>query len=142
MDEVEMVRAQEITKANEGMRLRPYVDTVGKMTIGHGRNLSDRGISPGEAYALFRNDWDDALIHLLNYRWFGPLSAPRQAALIDMRFNLGAAGFEEFHHMILALEAGAFLVAATAMLDSAWAQQVGPRAERNARMMETGEWPS
>ena len=34
-----------LTKINEGLRSKPYVDTVGKVTIGVGRNLTDRGLS-------------------------------------------------------------------------------------------------
>ena len=37
---------------DEGLRLRPYADTVGKTTIGVGRNLTDVGISHDEALAL------------------------------------------------------------------------------------------
>lgn len=41
---------------DEGVRFKPYRDTVGKLTIGVGRNLDDRGISPGEADYLLAND--------------------------------------------------------------------------------------
>lgn len=33
---------------DEGRRLKPYLDTVGKTTIGVGRNLTDVGISEDE----------------------------------------------------------------------------------------------
>ena len=42
--------------ADEGLRLKPYTDTVGKITIGIGRNLTDVGISKEEAYALCDTD--------------------------------------------------------------------------------------
>ena len=41
---------------DEGLRLKPYRDTAGKLTIGVGRNLSDVGISVDEAYYLLAND--------------------------------------------------------------------------------------
>ena len=36
-------------KLDEGVKLKPYRDTAGKLTIGVGRNLDDAGISPTEA---------------------------------------------------------------------------------------------
>ena len=38
---------QQLTR-DEGIRNKPYVDTVGKVTIGVGRNLSDVGLYPDE----------------------------------------------------------------------------------------------
>lgn len=37
---------------DEGLRLKPYRDTVGKLTIGVGRNLDDVGITKDEAMHL------------------------------------------------------------------------------------------
>ena len=36
-------------RRDEGVRFKPYQDTVGKWTIGVGRNLSDKGINWVEA---------------------------------------------------------------------------------------------
>ena len=41
---------------DEGLRLELYQDSVGKWTIGVGRNLDDVGISEDEAMYLLRND--------------------------------------------------------------------------------------
>ena len=41
---------------DEGLRLRPYRDSVGKLTIGVGRNLDDVGISNDEAMVLLDHD--------------------------------------------------------------------------------------
>ena len=41
-------------KRHEGFRAFPYLDTVGKLTIGYGRNLSDVGISIEEAVTKIR----------------------------------------------------------------------------------------
>jgi len=38
------------------LRLKPYRDSVGKLTIGVGRNLDDVGISAEEADVLLAND--------------------------------------------------------------------------------------
>ena len=41
---------------HEGLRLKPYRCTAGKLTIGVGRNLDDCGISQKEAYVLLEGD--------------------------------------------------------------------------------------
>ena len=51
---------QDLISKHEGLRLFPYADTVGKLTIGFGRNLTDIGISRDEADALLTNDLDRA----------------------------------------------------------------------------------
>ena len=49
-------RMKEQLLRHEGLRLKPYRCTAGKLTIGIGRNLDDCGISQKEAYALLDND--------------------------------------------------------------------------------------
>ena len=44
---------------DEGVRLKPYRDSVGKLTIGVGRNLDDKGLTRAEAEALLDNDIRD-----------------------------------------------------------------------------------
>jgi len=46
---------EELLVHHEGLRLKPYLDTSGKWTIGVGRNLSDSGISEEEAFYLLRS---------------------------------------------------------------------------------------
>ncbi|HQM17030.1 MAG: lysozyme [Candidatus Cloacimonas sp.] len=41
---------------HEGLRLKPYRCTAGRLTIGIGRNLDDCGISQSEAYVMLIND--------------------------------------------------------------------------------------
>ena len=124
---------------DEGLRLRPYLDSVGKLTIGVGRNLDDVGISNAEALTMLANDVDLA-IHELESRftWFGDLSDARQRVLVNMCFNLGITRLLGFRNMLAAVELGDYYKAAHEMLDSKWARQVGDRAKRLATMMEQG----
>lgn len=134
---------------HEGLRLKPYRDTVGKLTIGVGRNLDDKGITEQEATYLLRHDIDETWNALGKIPAFKSLSRQRQAALVDMAFNLGIAGLMGFKRMWAALEAGDFETAAAEMLDSKWAKQVGDqppsakhpygqRAWELAQIMRTG----
>lgn len=125
---------------HEAYRQFPYQDTTGHITVGIGRNLSDRGISTTEAFYLL----DDDIIYFsgkLSYslKFFSTLDENRQIALIDMCFNLGLNGFLAFTQMMLALEAKDYGRAADEMLDSKWATQVGERATTLANIIRTGE---
>lgn len=48
--------AQMLVHTHEGVTVYPYEDTVGKITIGVGRNLSDRGLEADEIETLFATD--------------------------------------------------------------------------------------
>jgi lysozyme len=124
---------------DEGLRLKPYVDTRGKLTIGIGRNLSDRGIARDEAMMLARNDIATAAADLdCHAPWWTSLSEPRRRALLNMTFNMGWPRLSGFAAMLGALEAGDCDAAADAALDSAWARQVGARALRVSDLMRRG----
>ena len=122
---------------HEGLRLKPYRDTVGKLTIGVGRNLDDAGVTEDEAKVLLDNDVTRVWKSLTNaLPYFGSLDDDRQHVLIDMAFNLGLAGLANFKRMLAAVEARDFSLAAREMLDSKWASQVGQRAKTLAAMMK------
>lgn len=117
----------------------PYVDTTGHITIGIGRNLSDRGISVSEALSLLDNDIIYFISRLNQYlSFFSDLSEPRQIAIINMCFNLGVNGFLAFKNMLEALEKGDYNTAADEMLKSKWADQVGHRAQYLSNIIRTG----
>lgn len=125
---------------HESYRQFPYTDLTGHLTVGIGRNLTDRGISQNEAYFLLDEDisyFHAKLMHYLDC--FEKLNMPRQVALVDMCFNLGLQGFLNFKEMVSALEAHDYARAADEMLDSKWAQQVGERAVRLANIVRSGE---
>ena len=124
---------------HEGLRLKPYRCTAGKLTIGVGRNLDDKGISRDEAMILLRNDIAEVTAQLERFDWFRALGPVRRKVLIDMAFNLGMGGLMGFQKMIEALERGDYERAADEMIYSRWYRQVGERGRRLERMMRTGE---
>lgn len=123
-------------RRHEGVRSKPYRDTVGKLTIGVGRNLDDVGLSEDEVQYLLDNDitraYNDASRIVPG---LATLDEDRQHVLIDMVFNLGAAGLLRFRKFLAAVERRDFAAAADEMLDSQWARQVGERAKTLAAMM-------
>lgn len=126
-------------KRDEGVRSKPYVDTVGKITIGVGRNLTDKGLSATEIDLLLESDIDQAArdVHAIYPEWEA-LSEQRQRVLVNMAFNLGRARLAQFMGMLSALRAMDYEKAAEEMMDSRWAKQVGERAQRLQLMMREG----
>ncbi|OGO93545.1 MAG: hypothetical protein A3F10_05840 [Coxiella sp. RIFCSPHIGHO2_12_FULL_42_15] len=117
---------------HEGLRLKPYRDTMGKLTIGVGRNLDDVGISYDEALQLLDNDINNVIQQLNTLPTFAKLNSARQMALANMTFNLGFHGILKFKNLWAALETGNYVEAAKEVLNSKWAGQVGHRAHELA----------
>ncbi len=136
-----MSKLMSLIKLHEGYRAKPYRCPAGRLTVGWGRNIQDNGISEQEAELMLVNDVAEAA-QVLSDRVLGftDLCEIRQAALIDMLFNLGWPKFSAFKKMILAVESRAFELAALEMEDSNWYRQVASRAVTLVAMMRSGEW--
>jgi lysozyme len=128
---------------DEGLRLKPYRDTVGKLTLGIGRNLDDVGISAAEAYMLLDNDIDRAVKGLVTrFPWVMNLDEVRQNVLVNLTFNMGLARLSKFVNTLAAVERGDYGAAADGLVASKWYRQVQlSRSYRLVQMMRTGEWP-
>jgi lysozyme len=129
----------EMLKRDEGVRLFPYKDSVGILTVGCGRNLEDVGLSMDEVDYLLFNDIQKCEIEARKYAWFKDLNETRRNVVLSMIFNLGPTGFAGFRNTIADIAAGNYEQAASRMLQSKWSSQVGNRAVRLAQMMRTGE---
>jgi len=126
-------------RIDEAVRPSPYTDSVGKLTIGVGRNLTDKPLSPIEIDFLFENDLAEAVEDCRRmYQNFDALNDVRREVLVNMMFNMGFTTMRQFRKMRSAVEREDFEDAALEMLDSKWSQQVGARATRLARQMKTG----
>jgi lysozyme len=132
---------------DEGLHLYPYLDTKNKLTVGIGHNLTDGGLPSEIVEALYEYDWKekwDAL--LIALPWVAFIGEPRQAALLNMAFNMGVGSWEKqtgllgFRKMLAAAETGDWATAAREALDSDYADDVGDRARRVAQQLETGAW--
>ena len=131
----------ELTR-DEGLRLKPYKDSVGKTTIGIGRNLDDVGISEDEAQYMLGTDIARTVVDLDRVLpWWSSLDEVRQRVLLNMAFNMGTIGLMTFSNTLRAVRDGRYGDAADGMLASLWAKQVGPRALRLAQMMRDGKEP-
>ena len=126
-------------RRDEGLRLKPYVDTTGHISIGYGRNLTDIGITRQEAEAMLR---EDTLRHVMELEallpWVKQLDPVRQRAMGNMAFNLGLPALLKFRTFLGHMERGEYAAAAVAALNSRWSAQVGVRADRIAGMLREG----
>ncbi len=155
MTEALMNRIKAQLVRHEGLRLKPYRCTAGKLTIGIGRNLDDRGISQKEAHALLERDIVDCEQWLNDKipEIYNPLDEVRKSVLLNMcisipqsRFAplrepcyLGIGGLLGFNNTLAFIASGDWERAANGMLVSKWAKQVGRRAIELSELMRKGK---
>ena len=126
---------------HEGLRLKPYRCTSGKLSIGIGRNLDGSGISEREAELMLENDILKLFAVLPGkIDFFNELDKVRADILVNMAFNMGVNGLLKFKKMLAAVEVGDYVLAASEMLDSRWSSQVGNRSIELSEQMITGEY--
>ena len=134
---IELSVLKQMLIRHEGVRAKPYRDSVGKLTIGVGRNLDDVGLFKDEIDLMLTNDIfqciDDLNSHI---PWWNDLDSTRQMVLIDMCFNLGIHGLLGFKNTLESIKSGDYKKASEQMLESKWAIQVGGRAKELSEMMK------
>ena len=140
----------------EGFRSRAYDDATGEpvvpgytmkghVTIGYGRALDVEGVTVAEAVMLRDNSVAAAIADARSIlgpaRW-STLDIYRQAALVDMAYELGRGGLGGFHALIAAIMRSDWPAAHDAALASAWASQVSGRARRDAQILLSAQLPA
>ena len=127
---------------DEGEVLHAYTDSRGYLTIGVGRLIDRRGgggISSDESRYLLGNDVDRTFADLdRSLPWWRDLSIDLQRVLVNMSFNLGIGGLLGFKSMLGNVKSGNRSSAASDLLSSLYAKQVGKRAERLAELLKGG----
>jgi lysozyme len=140
---------------HEGLRLKPYRCTAGKLTIGVGHNIESRdwteeekraigdwknGITKNAAYMILRNDINLCLDKLKTLGYWYYLDEERQYALLDLCFQLGWSGLNKFRKMLEAFRTKNWSEAERQCLDSNYAKQCPKRANRIAKLIKYGRW--
>ena len=121
-----MDRIKEQLVRHEGLRLKPYRCSAGKLTIVIGRNLDDCGISQSEDYVMLINDIMNCEKQLQSKipDIYNGLDEVRKSVLLNMCFNLGINGLLGFKNTLAFVKVGDWERAANNMLVSKWAKQV------------------
>jgi lysozyme len=124
---------------HEGWRNTVYTCTAGKPTIGVGHCL-ERPISVLAINQILSDDINDCIAEMDRaFNGWRNHDDARQNVLLELLFNLGAPRLAEFKRMWAALQAKDYAQAASELLDSKWAKQVGNRAVTLAERMRTGK---
>jgi len=124
-------------KRDEGLKLKPYRDSEGLLTIGYGTLIEE--ISTEEAEILLIHRFEKISKEAFDkFPWLHDLSGHRQDAILNMAYNLGVPRLRQFKKMIAAIEAGDYETSAREALDSKWANQVKGRAIRIAEKIRLG----
>jgi lysozyme len=135
-------------RRDEGVRYAPYRDTKDIPTAGVGHNLQASPLPAGWSYPLTDDQVNQLLMSDLanvfadlnrDLPWWTDLNDVRQRVVANMMFNLGSNKLLGFKNTLAAMRQGRYDDAAAGMLNSAWASQVGARAQRLAQMMRSGE---
>lgn len=140
-------RLKTILRRHEGVRRFPYPDSRGLLTIGVGRNIQEKGVSPDEMEVLLEHDIDEAIQTLDDFLpWWETLDDVRREALCDLAFNMGTR-LLSFKRMLANLRARHFdraadelLTSGTGIGKSLYYTQTGARAEAVAHAIRLGEW--
>ena len=140
----------------EGVRYKPYKDSLGYWTIGVGHltderkggslpayaaaELSDSGrLSDETVNRLLEDDISLALEGLdMALPWAKSLDPVRYCVLVDMCFQMGLNGLLGFKNTLRYIENGNYEQAAINMGKSLWAKQTPNRAKRRIEEMRTG----
>ena len=134
-------KLREQLKIDEGVKYEIYEDHLGYATFGIGHLITDKDpeygwpvgtkISEDRVNEVFNSDVEKFVNEVKKI--FPDLdNKPEtiQLVLVNMCFNLGAPRLSKFKKFIAAINDEQWIEAAVEMMDSRWAQQVGPRAIR------------
>ena len=130
--------AANLVEMHEGRRQHVYRCTAGKLTVGVGHNLEAKAMPDCVIDLLFACYLADAENDCKHYKYFAGLNEVRQAALIDMSFQLGKSRLSAFKKMHANLNAGDYKGAARECLNSLYANQTPRRAQTIADLLERG----
>ena len=140
MNQNQLDRVRKRLIQEEGLKLKLYTCTAGKLTIGVGRNVEDRGITHETAMQMLDEDIDICVGELeKNLSWFEDAPDKIQEVLIDLCFNMGTNRLMGFVKTLHKLKTGAYKEAAEELLDSRYASSVPNRAKRNADIIASVE---
>jgi lysozyme len=125
--------------SHEGIRLKPYHDSLGYLTIGVGRCLEGHGISKDEALYMLDNDIARVKRETVQAMpWLIGLDDIRQEVIYEMVFQLGINRTLLFKKMLNAVREGDYEKAAQEMISSVWRKQTPARCEELANIMKRG----
>ena len=133
---------------HEGMKNKPYVDSMGNWTVGVGHLIGkslpadmNREFSQEEIMSMFEQDFAKHYGIAKRTPGWDKANEHGKAAMVDLAFNMGQWWFK-FPTTAMKLMAGDFPGAAMGLKDSAWFKQVGNRGPTIVGLMSQAGGPS
>lgn len=137
----------QMIKQHEGVRTKPYKDSVGLWTVGVGHLIGDGKSLPPEwnkeftmqeVDALFAQDYEHHKKMAEKSPGWELANDKGKGALIDLAFNMGGGWFKKFKNAASKLASGDFKGAADELVDSQWYKQVKGRAVTIVNLIRDG----
>lgn len=127
---------------HEGKVNTPYLDSLGKMTLGIGHLVTkEDNIDPDKEYSdefiydLFDKDFDKAIEGAARVCQGMDLPDRKFGVFIEMAFQLGATGLSKFKKALAAARDHDWQMCHDQLLDSRWYKQTPNRAKQLAQIM-------
>lgn len=123
---------------HEGIRYKPYKDSLGLWTVGVGHLIGDgkslpsqwnRALSHNEVMELFDTDYEHHKQAAQNIPGYTQMNRNGQAALIDLTFNMGPKWYKKWPNLMKQFQAQDYSGAADNLANSKWARQVKGRSD-------------
>jgi lysozyme len=140
--------AKQMIAKHEGIRDKPYQDSLGLWTVGIGHLIGDgktlpeswnRKFSKEEIMAMFDVDYEHhKAAAMKNIPNFEKMSGAMKAAFVDLTFNMGPAWINKWPNLKKQLDGMDIEGAISNLAGSKWATQVGKRAENIVGMLKSG----
>lgn len=138
-------RVEKQLRLDEGMRFVVYLDTRGFLTVGVGHKVVpddhlafDDCLTEEQITTFFATDLDQAIADCVSlFSAWDTFPDTVQEILVNMCFNLGKTGLGKFRKLRDALAHRDYRRAAQEMTESTWSVQVGDRARRLIRRMQS-----
>jgi len=129
---------------HEGMKTKPYIDSMGNWTVGVGHLIGkslpadmNREFSQQEIMGMFEQDFAKHYGIAQQTPGWDKANESGKGAMVDLAFNMGQ-WWTKFPATAKALMSGDFTGAASGLKDSAWFKQVGSRGATIVAMMSQG----
>jgi len=131
-----LISLKKRVKSSEGFRAVPYQDTEGVWTFGYGFTRIEKDEADAVIQIKLRKRIESDL--LLFPREISHLNEKRLMIFIEMLYQLGVAGVQEFKNFRDACIKQDWVRASDEMLNSKWHTQTPERCERLAREFKEG----
>jgi lysozyme len=133
---------------HEGVRTKPYIDTLGNWTVGVGHLIGkslpadmNREFTQQEIMSMFEQDFAKHYTIAQRTPGWDKANESGKGAMVDLAFNMGQ-WWTKFPNTAKALMSGDFTGAATGLKDSNWYKQVGNRGPTIVGLMSQAGGPS